>query len=244
VSAVRFNGGVLTGAAPAAAVVYLRGATDWKFSDVRMVGTSLSGPTVDLDQSAGYGLDFSGCWLSATPVGSSPGASCIKVGGSPPPGSGALTYLKTDRINFLAGDTSIYFASAGARYSALDWLGDSTGYGPVAASGVAGADSLLTGRAGTWRGATVSSPWSGTPTYRVGPDGLVELAGNVTSSGGGGTIFTLGAGYYNPAATVTVPAATSAGTATLAIDTTGHVSASDPGTGNSLYLDGVAFTVN
>lgn len=226
--------------------VFLRGATDWKFTGTRIAGDDLSGPVVDLDQSAGHALDFSGCWISSRQSGQSPGLACIRVGGSPPSGSAPVVFLKTDRVNFVAGDTSVLIEAAGSYiYSALDWTGDGTANGPAAASGLPGIDTLLEGRTGRWVQAILQAPWSGTPMYRVGSDGLVELSGSVTSAGGGGTIFTLAPGYYDPSGpTLALPAATTTGATTVSVDSGGNVSASDPGGGNSLCLDGIAFPVN
>lgn len=247
--AIRFYGGRLSTVSsdPAAASkVYLRGAYDWKFHDVTILGDNLTGPTVDLDQSAGEVLDFSSCRISATVTGNNPGLACIKVGGSPPGGASALVFLVTDKIRFTAGDTSVYLAAVGNyRYSALDWVFDATAHGPTGASGL-DVETYLRGRAGVWHSTSASSPWSGTVKYRIDWQGEVELQGILSSSGGGGTIFTVPSGYRpggGSGPTMQLPVALANGAAAVTVAGTGVVASTYTGTSN-LYLDGIRFPVD
>ncbi|HET7567525.1 MAG TPA: glycosyl hydrolase family 28-related protein [Gaiellaceae bacterium] len=248
---VRFYGGSLRTKStdPAAtSKVYLRGAYDWKFRDVTIVGDNLSGPTVDLDQSAGELLDFSSCRISATVTGNHPGIACIDVSGTPPTGADALPFLITDKIRFTAGDTSVYIDAAGNyTYQALDWIldatDDGTNGGPAAGTGL-DVNVLLVGRAGKWQDATSlhKTGWdtSGV-SYRRDALGHVELKGTATySSGGTGAILQLPAGY-RPAATVHVPVALASGTPT---DVTVASDGTVTGVAQNLHLDGIRFPVD
>lgn len=243
---VRFYGGSLATASsdPAAtSKVYLRGAYDWKFRDVTIVGDHLSGPTVDLDQSAGELLDFSSCRISATVTGNTPGLACIDVGGTPPSGADAVPFLIADKLRFTDGDTSVYIAAAGNyRYATLDWIYDGTN-GPAAASGL-DLGTLLEGRAGDWQTATAVSPWSGTFSYRRDALGDVELKGSVACSSGAGTIYQLPAGYRpggGSGPTAHLPAVLGTGAATVTVAGDGTVACASSGT---LYLDGIRFPVD
>lgn len=243
---VRFYGGSLSsssGDATGVSKVYLRSAYDWKLLDMAIAGDNLSGPTVDLDQSAGDTLDFSRCRISATPTGQQPGLACIEVGGTPPGGADPLPFLRTDKVRFTDGDTSVYIAAAGAyTYPALDWIYDGTANGPAAASGLDAA-ALLRGRTGDWVSVPVStSPWGGTAKYRVDELGRVELQGTLTTSGGGGSIFTLPTGY-RPAAAAQFPVAVANGAASVSVAANGVVASTYSGTAN-LYLDGIRFPVD
>ena len=248
---IRFFGGSLTSASggpSGTSKVRLRGAYNWKLLDMRIAGDNLTGHTVDLDQSAGDTLDFSGCRISATPITGSPGHACIAVNSSPPGGAAKLPFLLTGRVRFTAGDTSVYLAGAGNYlYPALDWVIDATTNGPVAASGLNGIDTLLAGRAGPWVSVSLSSPWSGSVSYRFDSLGHVELKGTLTSSSGsGGTIFTLPAGYRpggGSGPTMQFPVALSNGVASVTVAGNGVVTGPAPGTA-TVYLDGIRFPVD
>jgi hypothetical protein len=243
---IRFFGGRVSSASgdpSGTSKVYLRGASDWKFLDTRIIGDNLTSHTVDLDQSAGATLDFTGCKLSATAGGS---RACIAVNGTPPGGASHIPFAITDRARFVAGDTSVYLAAVGNYwYSALDWVVDLTTNGPTVGTGVNDPDTLLAGRLGAWKSAgSLSSPWSGSASYRMDTIGHVELKGTLaSSSGSGGKIFTLPAGF-RPLAAIQVAVALSTGPASVTVATNGDVTGSAPGTGVSFYLDAVRFPVD
>lgn len=240
---IRFSSGIIDGSASGVSRVYLRHAVNWNFTAMIIVGnaSAITGPCIDLDQGYGYGLDFSTCWIWA---GSGAGQACIQVSGQPPAGTEPVTFLNTDGAFFVNGDTSVLLKGYGNYYSAAAWIYDQTSTGPVAASGLPAIDTLLRGRQGAWQSVTVSapSPWSGTVFYRIDSNGLVRLKGSVssTAAGGGPIIDALPLGY-RPAASITVPASTSAGPGVVTITPDGVVSGSSVASGGAMYLDGITF---
>ncbi|MBN9620084.1 MAG: hypothetical protein J0H43_10190 [Actinobacteria bacterium] len=244
---VHFHGGQLDtpsgGGVQGTSKVYLRGAAGWTFVDVRIVGTNLTGPTVDLDQSAGFGLLFQTCWIWSTSGGGSPGHAGIQVGGTPP-GGVARTFVNTDGCHFVAGDTSVYIVTSGSYlYTAAEWVADGTSNGPVAGSGAAAIDTLLGGRTGAWQTATLASPWTGTVTYRTNADGRVQLRGSASGGSSGATILTLPTGY-RPAASLTVQVALAAAMGTVTVTSGGVVSATSGSAPGTVHFDNIVFPVN
>lgn len=226
--------------------IYNRGGQDWKFLDMVIRGDNLSGPTVDLGQGAAfgsYGLDFSGCFISATPTGNNPGLACIQISEGPFLNAKYL-FAKMDRIRFLAGDTSVYIAAANGyyRYSGIGWIFDNTTHGPVGASNINGIDTLLEGRTGAWQSASLAASWSGTVKYRIRSDGQIELKGSaVWSSGAAATIFTLPTGYRPTSGSPRITAVRSDGVKYVTVDTGGNVGTTTTGGALTVYLDGVCF---
>jgi hypothetical protein len=252
---VRFFGGAIGASGDSGtSAVYLRGAVGWRLHDASIRGDGLGGPAVDLDQSAGYALDFSRCRIKSHVSGSSPGKACIQVAGTPPGGLPTgihrQTFLITDGVRFLGGDSSVYFAvgSSAFLYTALDWVCDDTTSKAVSASGQPAADTLLAGRPGIWVNVT-SGYGTGTVGYRIDELGHVQLRGTVTGSGG--TILTLPAGYRptpvdsNPMVFLAAPGTTGTGgkTATVSITSAGVVSATVT-VGSTVNLDGIRFPVD
>ena len=67
--------------------VYLRNAIDWRFPEMIMVASNY-GPTVDLDQSSGHGLDFTDCRIIGGGQDGTGNDVCIQISGSPTDDSG------------------------------------------------------------------------------------------------------------------------------------------------------------
>jgi hypothetical protein len=191
-SAIRFFSGVLgrsEGRAAGVSTVYLRNAVDWRFPEVVIDGGNLTGPTVDLDQSKGHGVDLSRCTISASRARSRParqrprpraadsaGLACIQISGTPA-NAIDVTFLKIDECLLLDGDHSVFVkGSPGSyRYSAVGGWQDTTLSGGAVAAGVPPFDTLFDGRTGAWQAAAVQAPWSGTVSYRVAALGAVDL---------------------------------------------------------------------
>jgi hypothetical protein len=198
---VHFWGGIfdaVTGGAACVSKIYLRHATDYAFPKANLVGMACSGPTVDIDQSSCFGIDFDGAyiWAAASGKGTSPGHACIQISGTST--APQIVSVRTDGVYFVAGDTSVYVATAAANITAANWLADLTSNGPVAASGLPGIDTMLKGRTGEWQIPANASGWSGAVAYRVGSSGRIEFKGTVEGPSGS-TAFTLSLGYRPPA---------------------------------------------
>jgi hypothetical protein len=242
---IQFHSGIIDGGAGGQSRIYLRHAVNWRFPGLSIVGnnSSVTGPAIDLDQSSGYGLDFSKCWIwSVKPSQTVAGTTCIQVSGQPPAGSSPKTFLITDGAFFVGGANSVRFTGYGNYYSAAAWTYDQTVNGPTADAGLPAVDTLLRGRKGKWQTAAAPAPWSGTVSYRVDADGLVRLKGSVSSTGtGGGPIINALPLGYRPGATIVLAATTSAGSATITVTPAGVVSGSSVPSGQTLYLDGLTF---
>ncbi|HET7567524.1 MAG TPA: hypothetical protein VFJ91_05995 [Gaiellaceae bacterium] len=236
--------------------IYGRGGEDWKFLDMQIVGDNLSGPTVDLGQGSAlgaYGYDFSGSTLSATPKSQKPGNACIQISEGPFYNT-TWTFAKMDRVRFLAGDSSVYIAANNGyfRYSAIGWIADDTTYGPVGASNIDQIDTLLEGRTGAWQTPGVNgvpalnSGWSGTVSYRIRSDRVVELKGSATcSTGAGTTIFSLPAGYLPSGGTLRFAVSTSNGIKYVTVAASGGaVAIQATSNGLTVYLDAVSFAID
>lgn len=243
-SNVRFFDGVcesLVGSTQGVSKIYLRSATDWLFHNMQITGANLTGPTVDLNQANGYGIDLTGCTISATPGAGSPGRACVQVAGTPGSGT-AFRFLTTRAVDFTAGDSSVYIAASGAyTYGAYSWTRDATG-GPVAASGLPAIDALLGQRTGTWQTATLTAPWTGSVKYRITVDGRVQLQGSASGGTSGSSVLSLPVGYRPPVnKQVTVALASALGTAGINASTGSVTATVLSGTPGTVYFDTVSF---
>lgn len=248
---VRFFGGCLdtpSGAPQGVSKVYLRGCQDWRFLEMAILGTNLSGPTVDLSQGTlyAYGQYFRNCWISSTTTGGSPGRACIQIADGAGQ-SNAYTFVKTDGTYFAGGDTSVYVTATGNyRYSAVRWIYDGTTNGPLSGGSAPPIDVILGGRTGAWQTAALASPWSGSVSYRVDADGRIQLRGSASGGTSGSTLFTLSSGYRPTSTTLQIPAARSGGgLAFLSVNTSGAVQVTQVGSGSlgTVTADGVCFPV-
>jgi len=250
--------------------VYLRNAVDWRFPSTTIHGGNITGPTVDLDQTHGYGIDLSGCWISSSrdPAGlpavaassarasqrylrtaNGPGYACIQISGSPTSTDERL-FLVVDGCHLLDGDTSIYVKGApgAARYSATGGWDDTTRFGPAVDAGVPVFDSLFDGRTGPWVDVAAAAPWSGTVSFRVMAERWVELKGTVELTGSGtGPLLTLPPGCRPLADTKCLPVVASSGLAVAVVTPSGEVSVVPTGATPfpalaDVRLDGASFT--
>ena len=235
---IHFYSGICDGSsATGVGKMYLKGATNWSFPALSLVGnSSMTGPTVVLDQSSGYGLDFSGCWVWGN---SFPG---IKVINSPT-GSTPRTYLITDGVQWHNSATSVSITgSPGSnRYSGRGWMYDLPTAGPT---GGPDGDTLIIGRTGPWITPSFGSGWSSQGiVYRINSDGVVEFKGSNTSSTGTATyLFTLDPGY-RPDHTLKLPVQVNTGVTYLTIASDGTVTATGVGLLQQIFLDGLSFPV-
>ncbi|HET7567523.1 MAG TPA: glycosyl hydrolase family 28-related protein [Gaiellaceae bacterium] len=219
----------------------LRKAVNWSFPALSLVGSShMSGPTVDLDQTDGYGLDFSGCWI----WGNSNYAG-IQVGGTGPSTGTPRAFLVTNDIEWHNSGSSVTVTGAPGinRFVARGWMYENAA--PVGPSSGPAIDTMLEGRNGGW---VTPNPWapgwsSQGIKYRVNADGAVEFTGAATASNlTASQLFTLAAGY-RPSATVTLPAPHSASGAIsyVTITSAGVVSTPNPGLFGQVWMDGLSF---
>jgi hypothetical protein len=242
---VHFFGGSCssTSAVTATTKVYLVGAIDWAILGMTINGTNLSGPTVQIQQGLAHWIDLSGCTISA-----SSGQRCIDVEASP--GTTAYLFLKTDNVRFLSGANSVYISNVSVyTYSGIGWVYDGTVSGPATGS-TKPIDTILLGRTGAWQSVTLNSPWSGTVTYRMRSDGIVELKGSATRASGSGTstLFALPANYRpnnGSGAALKIQGVTQKTTtitaALLTIAASGGAVQSGVASGTTVYLDGISF---
>jgi hypothetical protein len=173
-------------------------ALEWGFFDMDIVGSNLSGPTMQVSQTLSENHRISRCRIWATPKGMTRGNACIQISGTSEQNGVQHQMLKTDGCAFMAGDNSVYVAAASGydQYSARGWVLDATAFGPVGATSLPDADVMLQGRTGKWRQATLLSPWTGTVRYRITSEGWLQLEGSATSlTGLAGKIFVLPVGY-------------------------------------------------
>lgn len=211
---IQFFGGVLDTHPSRKGVskVHMGPSLEWGFLDMDVVGTNLSGPTIELDQTLDVNHRINRCRIWA-----SPGQACIKISGTSQRNGQQQLFLKTDGCSFLSGDSSVLVTEGNGldQYFSRGWVVDATTRGPQAVGYVSGdtsvqhltlpdANVLLQGRTGTWQ--TVSfpstSPWSGTVRYRVMAEGWVQLEGSAQSAtGAAGDLFTLPLGYRPPTGT-------------------------------------------
>lgn len=246
---IRFYSGICdAGSASGQSKVYIKGGIDWAFRSMDIVGNNnISGPCIVLDQTSGYGYDFTDCWIWASTVHSNPGTPCMKITGSPGSGT-AYTFLRTDGVQFVAGDNSVYIDTVGSyRYAAANWNYDGTN-GPYAPAGLPPIDLLLAGRTGSWNTVAAGGNWNGNLGYRVNADGTVQLKGSLNLnllSPPTGPMVTLPAGY-RPSVTLTVPIVFYSGSGYVTIAPSGVVTGTvlTGSVGGGAFFDGVAFPIS
>ena len=239
---VHFYSGICDGlgTTTGAGKIRLRKATNWSFPDLSIVGgPHINGPTVDLDQSNGYGIDFTGAWIWGNQ--SFPG---IDVKGTGPTSGKAQTFLITDDVEWHQSGSSVTIEGLPGvnRFGARGWMFENQP--PAGPSGGPDGDTLLIGRTGDWVSPNFASGWSTQQIkYRVNSDGAVEFkgsaaAGNTTAS----LLFTLDPGY-RPSRTIQLPVMQTNGASYVTISTTGTVTTPNPGLLKTVWMDGVSFPV-
>jgi hypothetical protein len=195
--------------------IHLSPSLEWGFFDMDIVGTNLSGPTIEFVQTLDVNHRINRCRIWATPTGATPGNACIKISGTSERNGRQQLFLKTDGCSFLSGDCSVLFTESNGLDQCVSrgWVIDATARGPQAVGYVSSgtsvqhvtlpdADVLLQGRTGRWQTATLTAPWTGTVRYRVMAEGWVQLEGSAESStGNAGRMFVLPLGYRPTAGT-------------------------------------------
>jgi hypothetical protein len=198
---IQFFGGVLDTHPTRRGVskVHMGPSLEWGFFDMDIVGTNLSGPTMELVQTLDMNHRIHRCRIWATPTGGTPGNACIKISGTAERTGVQQLFLKTDGCSFLSGDCSVLVTEANGvnQYFSRGWVVDATTRGPqVDGSGLPDANVMLQGRTGRWQTASLVAPWTGTVRYRVMAEGWVQLEGSAQSLlGTGGRMFVLPTGY-------------------------------------------------
>jgi hypothetical protein len=242
---IHFYSGICDGSSstnPGTGKMSLKKATNWSFPDLSIVGNdNTSGPTVVLDQSYGYGLDFSGCWIWANTNSPIPG---IQVNGTDPssPTGTPRAFLIMNDVQWHDATITIVNAPNANRFYARSWMYDNAA--PVGPSGGPAADTLLIGRTGAWVTPTYASGWSSQGIkYRINADGAVQFMGSATASNlTASQLFTLGLGY-RPDHTLELPVQNGSGSTYVTITSAGVVSTPNPGLFGSVWMDGVSFPV-
>jgi hypothetical protein len=238
---IHFFSGICDGSSstnPGTGKISLAKATNWSFPDHSIVGnTNTSGPTVVLDQSSGYGLDFSGCWFWANTNSSLP---AIKVNGTGPSSGTPRTFLLVNDAQFHDATVTIVGSPGINRFIGRSWMYDNAA--PVGPSGGPAADTLLIGRTGAWVTPTYASGWSSQGIkYRINADGVVQFMGSVTAGSlTASQLFTLGLGY-RPDHTVELPIQNGSGSTYVTITAAGVVSTPNPGLFGQVWMDGASF---
>jgi hypothetical protein len=230
-----FDGGSTSGTSK----LKLRAGNDWSFPGGSLVGSSnMTDCTIDLDQSSGYGLDFSGSWIWGN--SNKPG---IQVSGSGPTTGSPHTFLITDGVEWHNSGTSItVLADPGKnRITARNWGFELLPAGPT---GGAAVDPMLIGRTGPWITPTFASGWSAQGIkYRINADGFVEFKGSNTSGNGTATLlFTLPLGF-RPDHDLYLPVQVNTGIKYLKVQATGDVSTTGVGLFQQVFVDGARFPV-
>jgi hypothetical protein len=197
---IQFFGGCLDGhpARQGVSKVYMGPSLEWGFFDMDIVGTNLTGPTMQVTQTLSENHRISRCRIWATPKGMTRGNACIEISGTSEQNGVQHQMVKTEGCAFMAGDNSVYVSAASTfdQYSSRGWVLDATAFGPVGATSLPDPDVMLLDRTGKWRQATLISPWTGSVRYRITAEGWVQLEGSATSvTGLTGKMFVLPVGY-------------------------------------------------
>jgi len=251
---MRFYSGLCDGAGSiqkTISKVYLRNAEDWRFPELIMVASNF-GPTVDLDQSQGYGIDLTDARIIGGGQDTAGGNDVgIQINGDAPDNV-VRTFLDVSGCKFTQAVNSIWLRGdpKGLRYSAVDGWWDSSSAGPATTvAGLPEMDAMFPGRTGDWKTATVLAPWSGTVQYRIMGEDRVQLSGSVQYSGSGsGPVFVLPRGYRAESGGCQLPVPSSAAPGVVTVAATGEVSVTPAGAtpylaNTSVRLDGVSFPV-